>query len=172
MELKELNQLEEMAKRKTKKFAAIAESQIVRTQRQAATYASVSARTIRRWLNEGMLTLQVAGKTVYVKSQLDFFKRNEGRQPTEAKTKGQTADAEYKNAKAKLMQMELELKQGGLIRREDYEKRDIAKVLAVKRALLGLGRKVAGRLPPEMQRKIRSVINREARALIKGFAKG
>ena len=93
-------------RRKTKKVAAIAESQVLRTQREAATYVSVSARTVRRWLNEGMLTAQVAGKMVYIKSQLDFFKRNEGKQPTEAKTKSQTADADYKDAKAKLMQME------------------------------------------------------------------
>jgi len=158
-------------KRATKK-AAIAESQILHTQRKAAAYALVSARTVRRWLAEGMLTAQADGKTVYIKSQLDFFKRNEGRQPTEAKTKGQTADAEYKDAKAKLMQMELEIKQGALIRHEDYERRDIARVLAVKKGLLGLGGKVAGRFPPEMQRKIRKVIDTETRSIIEGFAKG
>jgi len=164
-----------VAKKKRKRkgrLAAIAEGQILRTQRAAATYASCSARTVRRWLKEGMLTALLDGKTVYIKSQLDFFKRNEGSQPTEAKIKGQTADAEYKNAKAKLMQMELELKQGELIRREDFDQRDIAKVLAVKRSLLGLGRRVAGRFPPEMQWKLKMVINKEVRIIIAGFAGG
>ena len=157
-------------KKKTKHRPQIAVGDIVRTQRQAATYASVNARTIRRWLGEGMLTAQLDGKTVYIKSQLDFFKRNAGRVPTEAKTKGWTADAEYKNAKAKLMQMELELKQGELVRREDYERRDITKILAVKRGLLRLDRRVAARCPPEMQRKIRTIIKKEVRIIIAGFA--
>ena len=180
-ELKELNQLEDMAKKRTKgqkdkgakgKFAAIAESQILRTQRQAAVHASVSARTIRRWLNEGMLTAQVAGKTVYIKSQLDFFKRNEGRQPTEAKTKSQTADADYKDAKAKLMQMELEIKQGTLIRLEDVQQGRTARVQAVKRALLGLPRKLPPLLEGKSAKKMQSIIRNEVTQIIAGFARG
>jgi len=159
-------------KKKTKKRRRpqIAAGDIVRTQRAAATYASVNARTIRRWLSEGMLTARLDGKLVYIKSQLDFFKRNAGSRPTEAKTKGLSADAEYKDAKAKLMQMELELKQGALVRREDYERRDITKILAVKRGLLGLDRRVAALCPPEMRRKIRAVISKEVRIIIAGFA--
>ncbi|GAH55432.1 unnamed protein product, partial [marine sediment metagenome] len=148
------------------------ESQILRTQRQAAVHASVSARTVRRWLNEGMLTAQVAGKTVYIKSQLDFFKRNEGKIPTEAKTKGQTADASYKDAKAKLMEMELELKQGELVRREDVQRGRLERIRLVKRGLLGMGRKLApGLVAIKNPRKIQSIIDKEVRILIEGFSR-
>ena len=154
------------------KTAAIAESQILHTQREAAAYALVSARTVRRWLNEGMLTAQADGKTVYIKSQLDFYKRNEGRQPTEAKTKGQTADAEYKDAKAKLMQMELEIKQGTLVRLEDVQQGRLARIQAVKRALLALPRKLPPLLEGKSAKKMQTIIRNEVTQTITGFASG
>lgn len=174
-ELKELDQLEKMAKRKTKgerrktsKSAQIAAGQILRTQREAATYASCSARTIRRWIAEGMLTAQVAGKMVYIKSQLDFFKRAEGKIPTEAKTKGQTADARYKHAKADLMEIELEEKQGEIDKRAEAAM--IPKLLVLRRGLLSLPKKIASGMPPEYKRLAHKISMREVRYLMKSLA--
>lgn len=163
-----------MAKRKTSdkkratKKAAIAESQILHTQRKAAIYASVSARTVRRWLSEGMLTAQADGKTVYIKSQLDFFKRNEGRQPTEAKTKGIEADARFKDIRAKLMERVLEEKDGEIEKRAEAIM--IPKLLVLRRSLLSLPKKIAAGMPPEYKRLAHKISMREVKYLMKSLA--
>lgn len=169
-----------MAKKKKKKgprakarkgqITAIADDQVLRTQREAATYASVSARTIRNWVNEGMLTAQQDGKTVFIKSQLDFFKRNAGKQQTEAKTKGQTADAKYKDAKAKLMEMQLESQQGELVRLVDVQQERITRIQVVKRALLGLPRTLPPLLEGKAAKRMQAIIRKEVLRIIAGFA--
>ena len=171
-ETRELAKFEKKTGRKKKakkKTARIADEQIIKTQKQAAAYAGTTPRTIRRWVEEGM---PVTEDGHYIRGMLDIFKANKGRQQTETKTKSESADAEYKDAKAKLMQMELELKRGQLVPKQDYDKRDIARILAVKRALLGQGRKLANKLAVmKNPRKIQSIIDSENRSIIEGFAK-
>ena len=146
----------------------LAESQIIKTQKEAAEYAGVNTRTIRRWVKADM-PLTKDGH--YIKSMLDFYKKNEGKQPTEDKNRQQKAEADLKETKAKLAQRELELKTGELIRREDIEKGRIARIQAVKRGLLGLGRKLAKRIATmKNPRKIEALITEEVRYLIEGFA--
>ena len=84
------------------KASAAAAGEIVKGQQKAAKYAGVSMRSIRRWVQAGMPRTEGGH---YFKKMLDFYANNEGSQPTEAKKKGQTADAEYKDAKARLMQL-------------------------------------------------------------------
>ena len=95
-------------RRATKSRSALADAEIIKTQKEAAKYAKVSERTIRRWVTAGMPRTETGH---YIKAMLDFYRDNEGNQPTEARAKGHQADAEYKDAKAKLMQMELQVKQ-------------------------------------------------------------
>ena len=149
------------------KAAAIADGEIIRTQALAGRYAGVSERTVRRWVKAGMPKTE-AGH--YIKAMLDFYKKNEGNQPTEAKKKGQTADAEYKDAKARLMQMELEVKQGTLVPLAEIEQGRIKRILMVKRALLGLGRQMAPQIAKiRDERKVQKIINDVVRNIIEGF---
>lgn len=170
-ELKELKKLESKGRKKQKKKpakAAIAAESIVKGQAAAAAYAGVSVRTIRNWKKEGMPVAEGGG---YIKGMLDFYKKNEGSRPTEAKTKGQTADAEYKDAKAQLMQMELLLRQGKLVPIEEIEAGRVNRIITVKRALLGLGRKLAPQLAKvKTEKKIAAIINTEARDMIESFS--
>lgn len=178
-ELDELEELETRAKNKKKaqsgkgtkaqsNKAAIADNQIIKTQKEASEYASVNTRTVRRWAKADM---PLTKDGYYIKSMLDFYKKNEGQQPTEDKNRQQKAEADLKETKAKLAQMELELKTGELIRREDIEKGRIARIQAVKRGLLGLGRKLAKRVAAiKNPRKIEAIITEEVRYLIEGFA--
>ena len=148
--------------------SAMADAELVKTQKEAAKYSGVSERTIRRWVKAGMPRTE-AGR--YIKAMLDFYKDNEGNQPTEAKAKGQLADVEYKDAKAKLMQMELEVKQGKLVPAADIEAGRVNRILAVKRALLGLGRKLAPQLAKiRDERKVQKIINAEVRDMIEAFS--
>ena len=149
-------------------MAELQKDQICRTQREAAAYIGRSARCIRRWREQGMLIVIIDGKQCYLKEQLNFFKNAEGKIPTEAKTKGQTADARYKHAKADLMEIELEEKQGEI--RKQAEEITIPKILAIKRGLLSLERRITAGLPKEWQRPVRKIVKQEVRYLINSLA--
>lgn len=157
-------------KRKSRKacLAELKQGQICKTQRQAAQYIGKSTRTVRRWLDEGMLTVTVDGKRCYLKEQLNFYKNAEGKIPTEAKTKGQTADARYKHAKADLMEIELEEKQGEI--KKQAEAAMIPKLLVLRRGLLSLPKKIASEMPPKYQRLVQKISMREVRYLMKSLA--
>lgn len=150
------------------KAALVTERELVKTQRLAGRYAGVTERTIRRWTKAGMPRTE-AGH--YFKAMLDNYKANEGSQPTAAKKKGQTADADYKDAKAKLMQMDLDVKQGQLVPLGEIEQGRIRRILAVKRSLLGLGRTLAPQLANVRdERKVRKIINDVVKGIIEGFS--
>ena len=152
-------------RRATSKLAA---DQIVTGQKAAAEYAGVSVRTIRNWKADGM---PVAAGGGYIKGFLDFYRKNEGRQPTEEKKQAMSADADYKSTRAKLLAMELDIKQGKLVPADEIEAGRIARILTVKRALLGLGRKLAPQLVKlKNEGRIAAVINAECRNIIKSFS--
>ena len=146
----------------------IASDHILTGQKAAAAYAGVSVRTIRYWKAAGMPVAEGGG---YIKGFLDFYKKNEGLQPTEEKKAALSADADYKTTRAKLLQMELDVKTGRLIAADEIEAGRVARILTVKRALLGLGRKLAPQLARIRDEKaIAAVINAECRDIIKSFS--
>ena len=154
--------------RSRRKAARIASDHIVVGQKAAAEYAGVSVRTIRYWKAAGMPVAEGGG---YIKGMLDFYKKNEGLQPTEEKKQALSADADYKTTRARLLQMELDVKQGKLLPADDIAAGRVARILTVKRALLGLGRQLAPQLAKLTdERRIAAVINKEARNIIKGFS--
>jgi hypothetical protein len=155
------------AKRTTKKAAAaFADSEIVKTQQLAGRYARVSPRSIRRWVKAGMPRTE-AGH--YIKAMLDFYKTNEGSEPTKAKVRKEEADANIKEKKDQLLQMELEEKQRDFD--AELEKALVQRVLVVKRALLGMGRTLAPQLAKiRDERKVQKIINDQVKAIIEGFA--
>ena len=106
----------------------------------------------------------------YIKNQLEIFKVSDGNQPTPTKTRKDEAEADLKATKAKLAQREMDISDGIYVLREDYDKRDVERIQVVKRALLGLGRKIAISVPPKYRRRVRIAANKEARHLIEGFA--
>jgi len=172
-ELEELAKLEKKPKNKQRATidesrATIAADQIVKTQAAAGKYASVSARTIRRWVKNGMPRTTDG---CYIKGMLDMFKQHEGSQPTEHRQRTQEAEANVKELKGKLLEIELKIKQGQLIERDKIEGQIVRKVVAVKRALLGLGRKLAPELAKEKNpKKVQRIIDVRTRDIIEGFA--
>ena len=142
------------------------------SQKAAAKYAKVNTRTIRRWVQAGMPTGKLDGKTIYIAEMLDFYKLNEGSQTSGDRKREQKAQADYKTTKAQLLELELKIKQGELIERDSIEKERILRILTVKRALLGLGRTLAPQLATiKNPRKIQSRIDKEVRTIIEKFAK-
>lgn len=153
---------------KKKVAAKFADSELVKTQGLAARYVDKSTRTIRRWVKEGMTRTEDG---YYWKALLDHYKTNEGSEPTEAKKKGQTADADYKDAKARLMQMELRVKEGELVPLAEIEQGRVRRILAVKRALLRMPRTLAPQLAKiRDERKVQKIINEQVKAIIEAFS--
>jgi DNA-binding transcriptional MerR regulator len=145
-----------------------ASDSIIADQKKAAKYAGVSDRTIRRWVKEKM---PLTNKGHYIKHFLDVWKQNDGKPPTEEKNRQQKAEAEYKELKTKLLQIEFDIKTGKLIPLENIQKDRIQKIQMVKRALLGLGRKLAKNLTGLNEpREIQAIIDQEVKGIIEGFA--
>ena len=155
-------------KQSPKRTARIADEHIIATQVLAAAYAKVNPRTVRRWVRAGMPRTE-DGK--YIRPMLDIYKENEGSKASEHKEQKIKAEVGYKQTKAELLQMELAEKKGELISADEEQKRDVRKIIAVKRALIGQGRKLAPTLAPITDdRKIKKIIDRENREIIAAFA--
>ena len=154
---------------KTREKIAFAKDEVVETQVGAAKYAGVSERTIRRWVQAGMMRTE---RKFYIKSQLDIFKQNEGQAPNVHKVRATKATADVREAQAALLNLELSSKQDLFHSVEECNKRTSIQIQAVKRALMGLGRKVSLQFPQKQRRKILAACNREARAICNNFAEG
>ena len=143
-----------------KKPAALAADEIIESQKKAAKYVGRSERTIRRWVKEGMPTAKVDGKTVYVKSMLDYFKASEGKQVTEDRKREQVAQADLKS------------RQKLLIDREEVEAGRVARVLAVTKGLNAMQRRIIAAVPTGYRKQVNKILSREIKYLRKMFAGG
>jgi len=173
-EITELAELEgkedrEAGTRQSRAKVVVAAEQILRSQSEAARYAGVSDRTIRRWVQAGMMRTD---KNYYIKSQLDVFKESEGHRPNEHNLRKLKAEATLKEGKVELIQMQIEKFRDILVNREEYLKHDVARIIAVKRGLLSLERKVAPKVPAKYRRTVATAIHAEVVNLINAFAEG
>jgi len=151
--------------------AEIRADNILFTQKEAARYGRVNARTVRRWEEAGMPTGIIEGKKCYFRDQVDIFKLA-GSKPSEAKNRQQEAEATGKELKAKLLEIELKIKTGQLIEKDTIEGQRVRRIVAVKRALQGLGRGLAPTLAKERgPKKIQQLIDIRVRNIIEEFAK-
>ena len=125
------------------KLGKLPAGQIVKTQKEAADYAGVDERTIRRWQDNGMPVVKGGG---YFKAILDHYKKTGGRDYDEDLNRHKKAEADVKEIKAKLLALELKIKQGRLLPAENIDIERIKRISAVKRQLLGLPRKLAPRM--------------------------
>ena len=155
------------------KFAANAkgDKDVITSQKAAAKYAKVKTRTIRRWVNEqGMKTVDLSGgKKGYLKTQLDCYKANSGKDASEINIRGKVAEAEFKETKGKLAQIELKLKQGQLVDIDQIQSERIERILEVKRVLSVLPRKIPPLIKNQPVRKQTEIIRREIDHCLKVF---
>jgi excisionase family DNA binding protein len=154
--------------RPRQKAGRLAADQIIGSQREAARYAGVTERTIRRWASEKGMPQTQDGR--YIRSFLDVYKANEGHQPTDDLRRIDAAEADYKEIKAKLAKFELDVKQGKLISLEDETEERIKRITAVKRQLLGLPRKLAPRLEGKNEAERLEMIKTEIEYCIRIFS--
>ena len=145
--------------------------QLLPTQTAAAAYAGVSRRTIRRWIHErNMPTVILDGKVYYAKSILDAFKRNNDNERPLDLSRKETAEAEFRETRTQLAKLELAIRQGKYIARDEMEEQNVRKVVVLRRTLVGLGRKLAPRLVGKKESAIRQMIDDEIKRAISKFA--
>lgn len=153
-----------------KKPDPIAPDQTIEGTKAAAEYAKVSMRTVRRWVQEGMYASRRGSRRIYIKNVLDVYKQHHGKEFSEDRKREQTADADYKEVKAKLLAMDLKVRTGELVEKAGIEKQWVQRIQAVKRAFLGLGRKLAPQLARiKDPRKIQTRIDAQIREIITTF---
>lgn len=166
-----------MAKKKTKNLKSKIENPksddpFIKTSKEAGAYCGVTDRTIRRWAADGMTTTP---EGYYIKAELDEWKAAGGRPGSgmlfDAKDRKEAADADFKGYKAKLAAIDLAIAEGKYIPKEEVEAGRIARIQAVKRALLGLGRRLAPQLAGMSEpRLVETTINECVRDIIAKFA--
>lgn len=149
--------------------ASIAEAEIIETQDAAALFVGRNARTIRRWEKEGMLTAIKDGHKVYIRSQLKLFAEHEGKQPTKTKMRKEESEASLKQTKAEDAIIDLQKKKELFVSREEVEKKNIRKILAVKSGIFSMIRNIVAAVPAEHRRAVQKIAEKEARSLIEGF---
>ena len=138
--------------------------------RAAAKVAGVSEREIRRrqGLGEIRMAKIAGGKNLYFRVDLMQSGSDDMRA---VRDKDTIAGAGIKETKQALLVLELAEKEGKFVVRDEVERRNVEKIIAVKRAMLGMGRKLAPRLINRgRQAEIKKMIDEEVKAIINGFA--
>ena len=149
--------------------SAMADAELVKTQKEAAKYSGVSERTIRRWVKAGMPRTE---NNRYIRKMLDFFAENEGSQPTKAKTRKEEASANKTEHQAEQLKRELEIEKGKLVYIDEYLNNEVKRHLAVNRSLGALPRIVAARVPEKIRRKVQAIVKEEVDKMRDAFAEG
>ena len=138
---------------------------LIKTQVEAARFAGVDTRTIRRWKNNGM---PVTPEGWYIRQVLEYFRDNEGRQVSKARQRQDETEADRKEVRLERERIEL----AHLKKDNDgvWERANILKIVAIRRALLGHPRKMASILEGKKKREIEKILDAEMRFIISIFS--
>jgi len=141
--------------------AAAGDREIVRGAAALGKLKGVSERTVFRWIQGGMPyhPSPVGGEpSIFVLDEVDAWLvergvgpgdeaedpgQDDAGIPTDPKRRKLHYDAEFRAVKTELARMELRIKRGELVEAADVERRNVAKIIAAKRALQGVPAKVA-----------------------------
>jgi phage terminase Nu1 subunit (DNA packaging protein) len=164
-ELDELAEYEKVTKAAKNGNGSDKDDMLIKTQVEAARFAGVDTRTIRRWKGNGM---PVTPQGWYIRQVLQYFRDNEGRQLSKARQRGDEADAEYKEKRVELIKHELGEREKEI--NAIWERAILLKIAAVKRALLGHPRKMAPILEDKKRQEIQKLLDVEVRYMIGIFS--
>lgn len=154
----EINELGELEKDTT-------EPGIVQSQADVAKAFGVKKRTVEYWVENDM---PKRDDGTYSLIDISAWRSK----PKEEKPKEEGWDDKYRKAKAELAQLNLAEKRGLLIAREEVDAANVAKVLAVKRALLAIPKQIAPSLAGREAREIQARLTARLEEVIARFADG
>ena len=141
---------------------------VVKTMEEVARIMDVSYRTVQRWKKDGM---PVTKDGYYDLDQIKAWHDGTGISDDEEELQGKAYwDEKIRKFKATLLELETRKATGELIPREDVEKGQIARVMAIKRAFLALPSQVAPKLAMKEPREIEVIIYEAISAIVDEFA--
>ncbi|HIJ70675.1 MAG TPA: hypothetical protein HPP87_04840 [Planctomycetes bacterium] len=172
-EIAELAELEAASQTAAGVPAKLDPADVCRSQVEAAAFTGVTQRTIRRWKAEGMPVTKYGHYPKYILIEWAARGKDGAGEAESDKARLRRAEADLKEVKAQHAKLLLEIEQGEWVRREEVETKWVEMTLAFKRALLGAGRKLAGKWagPAAERRKIEALINAEVREILGRLAK-
>ena len=154
-----------MAKKPKKKKNSLADGQIIKTQIEAAKYADVDERTIRRWKEAGM---PMTSEGWYIKSVLVFFKSQNIGDVSDDRQRRLKAEADERELKVK--KLEKELQDTEAVLDERLKDAIIARIYEMKRVMMAGPRSIAPQLVGKSVNKIIELLSIEYRHYMKVFA--
>ena len=142
--------------------------EIIIGQGQAAKWLGVTARTIRRYVKEGMPRTQDGH---YLRTLLKFYKASRGEEDIEHRAKGRLLDINLKELKVR--EKEHELGEAERRWRAEQEKKTVRQI----RVIVDAHRRMVNKLPPLLARankesQVKAILQAECRDICDGFAKG
>lgn len=146
---------------------------IVPTQEEVAEAFKVSVRTVAYWARDGMPVTEDEQYDIREITAWRMMLQGRGgkkKNPDTGDPDTVDWETEYRKFKALLIEIDYEKALGDVIPREDVEKGRVARILAVKRALIALPRALAPQLIGSDPREIEAIIMDRIREVISKFA--
>lgn len=149
------------------------EDGLIRTQKEAARYAGVTERQIRRWKNQQGMPLATNGW--YRKDMLIVWKKREengsGALLAEHRQRETIATAGIKEKKDELLALELAIRRGKWHETAGCAARQLRKLIDLTRGIEAMRRRVEARCPPEIRAAVSQIMKEEIRRMRDQFAK-
>lgn len=145
---------------------------VVDSQEKVAKAFGVAVRTIERWIREGMPVASSGRYDLIEIRSWKILRKHRLPKGNRKKDPSEDWDARYREAKAKLAEIEFNKKIGVLVERKDVQKELISISLAVKSALLAMPKSLAPQLVGLETREIAHILTLKARELINQFRTG
>ncbi len=138
---------------------------VVKSAEEVAEVMDVSERTIYRWRNEGM---PVTKDGFYDLEQIRIWVEEKEKASDES---GKAFwEAKIRKYKATLLEIDLKKAQEELVSKEEVEKGEVARIVAVKRAFLAVPTRMAPLLAMKEPREIEALLYEEIGEIIDEFA--
>jgi len=171
-EWRELQQLRRLLEQQRASTAASAhrDAGVVATQKAAASVLGVSARTLRTWKHERGFPGRGDGAYDVEAIRAWQAERAAGRSGAGAGEDWKQQETKWKarcrELEAELKTLDLRVRHGELIERSAVVRKNVGQIVAMKRVLLGMGRKLGARLAGQPALVIQRGVNEEVRHAI------
>lgn len=142
---------------------------VVETQEQLAKAFKVSVRSIQHWVRDGM---PKTPEGMYDITEVQAWRLLKNNQGAGSDTDKEKWDTKFRQMKALLAEMEYKKRLGELVTKEEVEEGRVQRILAVKKALLSLPRRVAPQVVGLDVRAAQNVLEKRINEIIDHFAKG
>lgn len=142
---------------------------VLRTREEVGKAFGVSARSVQYWLKDGM---PKTPEGHYDLIMIQTWRNNKNKKPEKSNDLDKINwDIKYREYRARLSELDLKKANGLVIDREEVETGRVARIMAVKRSFLLLGRTVAPIIVGMEAREIQAHIDEKVKEIIKQFGR-